>query len=132
MAQSSTHMSSANTNNTDANNKVNSTGLSLSWLRLDEQALSLTLCAQIDFEQFDVFAEPLAYILDCRIKERQWGADRHQWLLDFEGSQLWLNYDFYCDVCWISAQQQDDVEVLAYFAGQLSPYVAKQEVEYNG
>jgi hypothetical protein len=97
--------------------------LSIHSIKLDPDALSLALLADINFDRFDAFAEPLARALDCRVRERQWGADRHQWLLEFEGCQLWLNYEFYGDVCWLSTERQEDLEVLEYLAGLLRPYV---------
>lgn len=91
---------------------------------LDPASLSLAIEAEVDFEHFADFAEPLAQALDCQVRERQWGADRHQWLLDFEGSQLWLNYEFYGDICWISTERQSDYEVLEYLASLLKPYIS--------
>ncbi|UCX03362.1 DUF3630 family protein [Shewanella glacialimarina] len=90
---------------------------------LDRENLSLLISANINFEQFADFAEPLAAALDCQIRERQWGADRHQWLLDFEGSQLWLHYEFYGDICWLSTERQDEFDVLVYLHSLLQPYI---------
>lgn len=90
---------------------------------LDRENLSLLISAHINFEQFADFAEPLAAALDCQIRERQWGADRHQWLLDFEGSQLWLHYEFYGDICWLSTERQDEFDVLVYLHRLLQPYI---------
>lgn len=90
---------------------------------LDRENLSLLISASVDFEQFTDFAEPLAAALDCQVRERQWGADRHQWLLDFEGSQLWLHYEFYGDICWLSTERQDEFDVLVYLHSLLKPYI---------
>ncbi|QLE83972.1 DUF3630 family protein [Shewanella sp. Scap07] len=81
---------------------------------LNEAAKSLSIEADIDFDNFERFAQPLATALDCRVIETQWGADRHQWLLDFEGTVMQLNYEFYGDICWLSVENSSDVEVLAY------------------
>ncbi|MFV7772288.1 DUF3630 family protein [Shewanella marisflavi] len=85
-------------------------------ISVDPQAKSLSIVAEIDFDRFELFAEALVKALDCRVIERHWGADRHQWLLDFEGSLLQLNYEFYGDVCWLSVERDDEVEVLVYLA----------------
>lgn len=90
---------------------------------LDSANLSLLISASIDFEQFADFAEPLTTALDCQVRERQWGADRHQWLLDFEGSQLWLHYEFYGDICWLSTERQDEFDVLVYLHSLLQRYI---------
>lgn len=101
-------------------------------VQLDAHALSLNIRADIDFDGFAAFGEPLAKALDCQVRERQWGADRHQWLLDFEGSQLWLNYEFYGDICWISTQQATELDVLEYLAVLLNPYLVQQEANPHG
>ncbi|ARD24064.1 MULTISPECIES: DUF3630 family protein [Shewanella] len=92
-------------------------------IALDKESLSILIRADIDFEQFEQFAEPLAAAIDCEIREQQWGADRHQWLLNFEGSQLWLHYEFYGDICWISTDVASDIEVLTYLMTLLTPLV---------
>ncbi|WP_144211476.1 DUF3630 family protein [Shewanella donghaensis] len=96
-------------------------------VQLDKTSLSILISAEIDFEQFENFAEPLALAIDCDIRERQWGADRHQWLLNFEGSQLWLNYEFYGDICWISTEVEADLEVLEYLITLLQPLIGQHE-----
>ncbi|BCV38401.1 DUF3630 family protein [Shewanella indica] len=83
-------------------------------LSLDSEHKTLSMTAGVEFEAFDSFADPLCRALDAKVLERQWGADRHQWLLDFEGSLLWLNYEFYGEVCWLSCQSEQDWEVLVY------------------
>ena len=94
--------------------------------RLDSEALSILISADIDFEHFEAFAAPLVAALDCEVRERQWGADRHQWLLNFEGSQLWLNYEFYGDICWIATETKADVEVLEYLMTLIRPLVVSK------
>ncbi|MCL1067509.1 DUF3630 family protein [Shewanella olleyana] len=95
--------------------------ISIKEARLDSEALSILIVADIDFERFEEFAEPLVRALDCEVRERQWGADRHQWLLNFEGSPLWLNYEFYGDICWIATETKADIEVLAYLVKLIRP-----------
>jgi hypothetical protein len=101
--------------------------ITITSVQLNQQALSLHIEADIDFDAFDAFAEPLALALDCQVRERQWGADRHQWLLDFEGSPLWLNYEFYGDICWLSTQNDAEFDVLQYLAGLLQPLITRSE-----
>ena len=96
-------------------------------VQLDKKSLSILISAEIDFEQFEAFAEPLALAIDCDIRERQWGADRHQWLLNFEGSQLWLNYEFYGDICWISTEVEADLDVLEYIITLLHPLICHND-----
>lgn len=100
--------------------------LSITALKLDPEALSLALSAAIDFERFADFAEPLSQALDSSIIERQWGADRHQWLLEFEGSQIWLHYEFYGGSCWLATLRPTDFDVLEYLATLLTPYLISE------
>ncbi|WP_248278724.1 DUF3630 family protein [Shewanella sp. DNRA4] len=97
--------------------------MKLNAIQLDSAALSLSVSGDIDFDHFEAFAEPLAQALDCRVRERQWGADRHQWLLEFEGTPLCLNYEFYGNICWLSVEREADVEVLEYLATLLSRHL---------
>ncbi|WP_299574132.1 DUF3630 family protein [Shewanella goraebulensis] len=104
--------------------KNNLNTVSIKEAKFDSDAMSILITADIDFERFEVFATPFAAALDCEVRERQWGADRHQWLLNFEGSQLWLNYEFYGDICWLATETQADVEVLSYLMTLIRPLVA--------
>lgn len=99
--------------------------MQLSSLSLDSDNLSLLITATIDFDHFEQFAEPLAKALDCQIRERQFGADRQQWLLDFEGTRIGLHYEFYGDICWLSVDHPQDLDVLAYLQTLLQPYLKK-------
>lgn len=97
-------------------------------ITLNEAQLSLSVQAEVDFDHFADFADPFTTILDCHVIERQWGADRHQWLLDFEGCQLQLHYEFYGDVCWLSVSRIDDIDVLIYLAGRLKSQITFHDV----
>ncbi|MGB6137574.1 MAG: DUF3630 family protein [Shewanella sp.] len=100
--------------------------------KFDPEAKSIVIQAAVDFEQFERFAEPLAAALDCEIRERQWGADRHQWLLNFEGSPVWLHYEFYGDICWLSVDSAKDVDVLHFLSGLLKSYIHTTEEDLHG
>jgi len=49
--------------------------------------------------------------------EREWGADRHGWLLEFEGSRLRLEFEHHSG-CWLAAVQPADIEALLWLARQ--------------
>ncbi|MCL1112030.1 MULTISPECIES: DUF3630 family protein [Shewanella] len=100
--------------------------------KFDPDALSIMIQAQVDFEQFEQFAEPLAAALDCDIRERQWGADRHQWLLNFEGCPVWLHYEFYGDICWLSVDSANDIEVLGFLTHLLTPLIETPQEGLHG
>ncbi|MCL1049303.1 DUF3630 family protein [Shewanella abyssi] len=100
--------------------------MKLNAIKLERETLSLSVQADIDFELFADFAEAFAQAIDCTVVERQWGADRHQWLLEFEGAHLQLHYEFYGDICWLSTEKEDEFDVLVYLAELMKPYLASQ------
>ncbi|WP_025821225.1 DUF3630 family protein [Shewanella marina] len=91
-------------------------------IEIIEQNLCLLINTEIDFEQFNNFADSLCQAIDCTVIERQWGADRHQWLLDFEGTRLELHYEFYSQACWLTVADVQDLDVLQYLAQLLRPF----------
>ncbi|MBR9728171.1 DUF3630 family protein [Shewanella intestini] len=90
-------------------------------VKFDNSDSSLLIEAEVDFDHFEQFAEPLALAMDCEIKERQWGADRHQWRLMFEGTGLVMHYEFYGNICWIKPERPQDGEVIEYLAALIKP-----------
>ncbi|TKB51105.1 DUF3630 family protein [Ferrimonas sediminicola] len=58
----------------------------------------------------------LALELDCRLGDHQWGADRHCWSLEFEGTRLRLQYELLCDSLWLEAERADERDVVAFLA----------------
>lgn len=94
--------------------------ISLHSVQLDFKSKNVSFIADIEFEQFDAFAESFAALIDSRIIQRHWGADRHQWLLEFEGCFFTLNYEFYADVCWLHVEHENDWETLEYLASLIS------------
>lgn len=97
----------------------NSALAAVSDLRLDRTNVSLSMSADIDFDAFDELATALCAAMDLRVLERQWGADRHQWLVEFEGSRLWLNFELYGRCCWLNSENLADVDVLQYLQSLL-------------
>ncbi|WP_246029016.1 DUF3630 family protein [Parashewanella tropica] len=83
-------------------------------LTLDKPNLCLHFRSEIDFEHFDSFATEFCNAIDSRVIQKHWGADRHQWQLDFEGCLLNLNYEFYSDSCWLSIELDKDLDTLIY------------------
>ncbi|MFQ6371915.1 DUF3630 family protein [Shewanella sp. YIC-542] len=83
-------------------------------VRLDRQAQTLFFSVTCDFEQFPQLAARLCQCLDLQVVAQEWGADRHQWLVEFEGTRLWLHFESYSTSCWLSCQQPQDMDVLQY------------------
>ena len=83
-------------------------------VKRDPTNLAVSFVTDIEFDQFEHFANSFCQHIDCRIIQRHWGADRHQWQLEFEGCLLTLNYEFYANVCWLNVEHDHDWETLEY------------------
>lgn len=70
----------------------------------------------LDDDQLLAVVPKLALALDAQLGQHQWGADRHQWQLRFEGTELLLQFESLCDSLWIQAQSPADADVVAYLA----------------
>ena len=89
-------------------------------IKLDQEGQTVSFVTDIEFEQFNDFAESFVKLIDSRIIQRHWGADRHQWQLEFEGCFFTLNYEFYADVCWLYVEHEKDWETLEYLASLIN------------
>ena len=82
-----------------------------------ESAVLLLTCPGLCWDNFPALAEELVEGWELIPLEREWGADRHSWLLEFEGSRFRLEYEHYSG-CWLAAVQPDDAEALLWLARQ--------------
>lgn len=71
----------------------------------------------LDWDSFPALADALLQEWELVVIEREWGADRHSWLLEFEGSRLRLEYEHYSG-CWLTTVHPADQEVLFWLAEQ--------------
>ena len=86
--------------------------------QIDAQAGVVMLAyPSLDWDNFPANAESLLVEWELSEIEREWGADRHSWLLEFEGSRLRLEYEHYSG-CWLTAAHPADQEVLLWLARQ--------------
>ena len=70
-----------------------------------------------DFDSFPEMAEQMVRLLSATVIEKQWDADIHSWLIDFEGCQLLLKSEHYSESVWIeSLVIKDSKEELDYLA----------------
>ncbi|MBE8166887.1 MAG: DUF3630 family protein [Shewanella sp.] len=97
----------------------------------DTESMSLQFQADIDFEQFESFADVFIQAIDSRLIEKHWGADRHQWLINFEGCYISFNYEFYGDYCWLSVEQTSDVETLRFLSGLIQNGIVEPLTEIS-
>ncbi len=72
---------------------------------------------RFDFDSFPELGDRLVSLLSARVVEKQWDADIHSWLVDFEGCQLFLKAEHYSECVWFEALAVDDSkEELAFLA----------------
>ena len=82
-----------------------------------EAGVVMLTCPGLDWGSFPTPAEGLLQEWELAALERGWGADRHSWLLEFEGSRFRLEYEHYSG-CWLAAVQPDGAEALLWLARQ--------------
>ena len=86
--------------------------------QIDRDAGVVTLVnPALDWDSFPTLAEALLQESELVALERECGADRHSWLLEFEGSQLRLEFEHHSG-CWLAAVQPADIEALLWLARQ--------------
>ncbi|MGL6150927.1 MAG: DUF3630 family protein [Aeromonas sobria] len=92
----------------------------MSWQikQVDNEAGVVTLdCSVLDWDTFPLLAQALLREWELQLFKQDVGADRHSWLLEFEGSQFRLEYEHYSG-CWLEAVRPADREVLLWLARQ--------------
>ena len=82
-----------------------------------EAGVVLLACPGLDWDSFPALAEALVEGWELIPLEQDAGADRHSWLLEFEGSQFRLEYEHYSG-CWLEAVCPADREALLWLARQ--------------
>ncbi|MGL4250998.1 MAG: DUF3630 family protein [Aeromonas sp.] len=92
----------------------------MSWQikQIDSEAGIVTLdCPALDWDSFPLLAQALLREWELGSLGQDVGADRHSWLLAFEGSQFRLEYDHYSG-CWLAAVHPGDWEALLWLVKQ--------------
>ncbi|MGF1779734.1 DUF3630 family protein [Vibrio nomapromontoriensis] len=82
-----------------------------------EQGKLLVVTPSFDFDSFDELAEKLVRSLSAQVIEKQWDADLHTWLIDFEGCRLLLKGEHYSESMWFEAlDKTSSIEELDFLA----------------
>ncbi|MCJ2378903.1 DUF3630 family protein [Vibrio sp. ZSDZ34] len=55
---------------------------------------------RFDFDTFPPLGERLLQMLSATVIEKQWDADIHTWLVDFEGCKLLMKAEHYSETVW--------------------------------
>ncbi|MFC5704750.1 DUF3630 family protein [Aeromonas eucrenophila] len=82
-----------------------------------EPAVLMLDCPGLCWDNFPTLADALLKAWELEPVERDWGADRHSWLLAFEGSPLRLEFEHHGG-CWLEAVHPDDNEVVLWLGRQ--------------
>ncbi|MDE1223697.1 DUF3630 family protein [Vibrio aestuarianus] len=84
---------------------------------LQEEGRLILSAPRFDFDTFPQFGERLVDLLSASVIEKQWDADIHSWLIDFEGCQLFLKAEHYSECMWLEAlsikESQQEMDFLA-------------------
>ncbi|QMV12902.1 DUF3630 family protein [Vibrio spartinae] len=74
-----------------------------------------------DFDSFPRLGARLMELLPAAIIEKQCDADIHTWLIDFEGTHLFLKAEHYAGVLWFEALNPTaDREITDFLAHMLT------------
>ncbi|WP_116869907.1 DUF3630 family protein [Vibrio splendidus] len=82
---------------------------------LAEEGRLLVTTPSFDFDSYPEIGEHLVNLLSATVVEKQWDADMHSWLVDFEGCQMFLKSEYYSESVWFES---------------LSPEASREEFDY--
>ena len=98
----------------------------MTWAIVTEQITDDILLLQhsaLNFENFTTLAAQLIDQIGARVCEKNWGADRHAWVLGYQNINLLLEFEDYTASAWLAVTRQQDVAILAELAKQLAGQV---------
>ncbi|EGR0771515.1 TPA: DUF3630 family protein [Vibrio parahaemolyticus] len=83
-----------------------------------EEGRLLIAAPRFDLDTFPALGERLVGLLSAKVIEKQWDADIHSWLIDFEGCHLFMKAEHYSEAIWFEALNiEESREELDYLAG---------------
>lgn len=83
-----------------------------------DQGRLLITAPSFDLDTFPVLGERIVDLLSASVVEKQWDADIHSWLIDFEGCHLFMKAEHYSEAIWFEALTvEESREELDYLAG---------------
>ncbi len=72
---------------------------------------------RFDLDSFPELGDQLLALLSATAIEKQWDADVHSWLIDFEGCRLFLKAEHYSESLWFESlvvqESRDELDFLA-------------------
>lgn len=85
-------------------------------MAFDQDNATLLLPLDTDWERFADDIQPWLTRLELTVLRQESGADRHQWWVSFEGTELRLEYEDLSASTWLAAEDEEGLEVLAFLA----------------
>ncbi|HHF0487603.1 TPA: DUF3630 family protein [Vibrio antiquarius] len=83
-----------------------------------EEGRLIITAPSFDLDTFPALGERLVGLLSASVVEKQWDADIHSWLIDFEGCRLFMKAEHYSEAIWFEALTiEESREELDYLAG---------------
>lgn len=73
-----------------------------------EQGRIIVRAPSFDFDTFPELGERLVGLLSAQVVEKQWDADIHSWLIDFEGCKIMLRAEHYSESVWLESLAIDE------------------------
>ncbi|GMQ48046.1 DUF3630 family protein [Vibrio sp. 10N] len=70
---------------------------------IEQEGKLLIVTPSFDFDSFDALAMAMLTQLSATVIEKQWDADIHTWLVDFEGCRMLLKGEHYSESMWFEA-----------------------------
>ncbi|WP_406664993.1 DUF3630 family protein [Gallaecimonas sp. GXIMD1310] len=83
-------------------------------MRYDPEHATLMLPVNSSWDSFADDIAPWLEQLELQVHRRESGADRHQWWVSFEGTELRLEYEDLSGCTWLAADNDDGQDVLAF------------------
>jgi len=83
-----------------------------------EEGRLIITSPSFDLDTFPALGEYLVGLLSASVVEKQWDADIHSWLIDFEGCRLLMKAEHYSEAIWFETLTiEESREELDYLAG---------------
>ncbi|PFG58736.1 uncharacterized protein DUF3630 [Vibrio sp. ES.051] len=83
-----------------------------------EEGRLIIAAPSFDLDTFPTLGEYLVKLLSASVVEKQWDADVHSWLIDFEGCRLFMKAEHYSEAIWFETLTiEESKEELDYLAG---------------
>lgn len=87
----------------------------MNWTLAPEQTIENVIMLThpaVHFENFAEFAPELVSLIGARVCDKNWGADRHAWVLEINDINLTLEFEDYTNSIWLAVTRDCDIEQL--------------------